>query len=173
MRSRDRRRLMKQVAQDLWEMDKEQKARPNKLRNMNKRIVEKWYDQYIPEHYDRTESLFGVLQIIETKDGGLDLNFDTESIESVYHHQDADIIYNNIYSLGYHGGSLGQPDVMGFSPQEPSWRIGCGNMWYTTPAPRSFSIEDRLEHDITAYDKEYNNKIRNIENTLKRINGGK
>ena len=177
MRTREKIKMLHELAEDLQQMQKEQEQRPRRIKQINDKIIEKWYDQFIPEYYDRTESLFDVLQIKATSDGGVDLTFDTDAIDNVYHHQNSDIIYHNVYELGYHGGSLGKPDIVGYSPAEPSWRIGCGDMWHTDPAPRSkFSPHQKIKDEITKYNTEYNNKIKNIEERLSLINqmyGGK
>ena len=95
------------------------KYRNNAKKDLNQiaRIaIDEFYESYDPLIYDRYGSLYDAYKVNVNKDVWeiiTDSSFITSS-----HHQSNSIIYNNVFELGYHGGSTGE----GLNSGIPHWR---------------------------------------------------
>ena len=134
--------------------------------------VELFYAQYPPtgKHpYHRTGGLKSAYKLTQN---GLNIGMDFDArymIEDGFddYHQDTEIVYNNVFVEGYHGGSYGEGNTFSV----PAWRTPypCYNQWYQ-PAPKSFSlynlIGDYTRKRIKSYDRIIGQKLDNITDSL-------
>ena len=120
-------------------------------------IIDYFYNDYTPQSgYDRKGDLYNAYEIYGEPD---DWNVVHGSeFMKFSHHQSNEIIYNNVYKQGYHGGSLGKADELGITPSVPSYRRPSpGFKYWGRPALQSESPYELIEEliDITGYDLSY------------------
>lgn len=105
-------------------------------------IITKFYDSYSERNYDPYGDLYNTYRVTIDDNHWMveyDYSFMVHS-----HHQDNEIIYHNVFELGYHGGSFDSEGIL----DQPYWRWPPGEfiMW-GAPAVKSFSPKDELEKE--------------------------
>lgn len=179
-RRRESENFVKACVKALDTIEKMEKEKPIKLKEdldeMAKSVIAKWYATYDPQKYNRTRSLYHSYKFFQ--DGiDIEMDFDSSYLSDFNHHQDNDIIYNNIFVGGYHGGSIGT-DSNGDTATVPRWRKPFRE--YTSwgkEAPKSFSPHDEIEKQakkmMRDYDREWASDLRTkVLNPVQRSLGG-
>lgn len=108
--------------------------------------IDKFYESYSPYIYDRYGDLYNTYKV-NVNDKTWEILTDSSYMQSS-HHQSNDIIYHNVFELGYHGGSLGE----GLNSSIPHWRTP--HPWYTewhTPATHSIPPILKIEEGYNKY----------------------
>lgn len=142
-RSREKIQFANACVRALNALEKMEKEKPKKFKEdldeMAKSIISKWYASYNPNRYNRLRSLY---QAYKIERDGVDVKiiFDSSFISDYNHHQDNEIIYNNVVYEGYHGGS-GGTDRNKITVTKPYWRkpYRIYSHWDEFPAPKSTS----------------------------------
>lgn len=121
--------------------DKYNKIVERDLKYMARSAVDIFYEKY-PTEYDRYGDLYNAFKVTAT-DTEWSIEFSPEFMKHE-HHQSNEIIYNNAFVLGYHGGSWGKSDYFGFRPPSgvPYYRGPGGEsgwVYWTRPAVRTTS----------------------------------
>lgn len=121
------------------------------LQEIYRRIIDEFYADYSPDHYERTGSLYNLLDI-ENKEGTLDWGFESGKATSFERGGGSDGLYEHVFRQGWHGGSTGT-DKNGYTVRVPSWRSPV--QWYShwgsvaEQAPRS--PLEAWEQEVDAY----------------------
>lgn len=134
-------------------------------------VISDWYSSYEPLAYHRQDDLFNVYRIISTTDF-VEVSFSSEYFEH-WHHQDPDIIYNNAFKAGYHGGS--KSDQLD-NNNIPQWRepIPFFTEWQK-PAVQTFSpfykMKELMEKKYKEIDNEQSQELKKVYRLLNRALG--
>ena len=120
--------------------------------------IAEWYGKYDPHKYRRKGSLKQAFKIV--RDGvDVEITYDAEFMNDYQHHQSNEIIFNNAFIEGYHGGSMGT-DKYGDIATTPSWRkpflkyTHWGDEAVRSPSPQK-KIEKKAEKLIKQYEEEW------------------
>lgn len=145
-------------------MEKYGKKAKRDLKMIFDMVIDDFYDAYPVRVYKRKEGLYKVYNIIID---GWNWIVDVQSDNLPSHHQSNEIIFNNVFIEGYHGGSRGT-DRNGITASEPTWRwpmkplnifgieIPRFSRWYSTPAPQSDSPAEKIAEEYEEYkEKQY------------------
>ena len=121
-------------ARALNAMEKMRKEKPKKLiediDEMAKSVIAQWYASYSPTYYGnaRQRSLYHSYKL--EQDGiDVEITFDSDYLSDYVHHQNNEIIFNNAFLAGYHGGSKSGTSNI------PRWR---------TPYPTARNVKDGI-----------------------------
>lgn len=149
-RAREIKNFLKKCVKVLDKIEKMEEEKPEKFREeldeMAKSVIAQWYASYDPNRYRyqddgkrssyrgyrRQRSLYQGYRIY--RDGvDLELMFDSDFIYEYVHNQDNEIVYNNTFVQGYHGGSKGT-DKNKIEAKTPDWRAPYPSFtqWYHT-----------------------------------------
>lgn len=79
--------------------------------------IDEFYESYTPNKYDRYGSLYSAYKVNVNKNVW-EILTDSSFITTSHHQKKNSIIYNNVFELGYHGGSTGK----GLNSGIPHWR---------------------------------------------------
>lgn len=115
------------------------------------RIIKEFYADYSPVFYDRTGSLYDLLEVEHTSDG-LSWGFESDNATAFERGGGSEGLYEHVFRRGWHGGATGT-DKKGFTVNVPSWRYPIP--WYShwdsvaKQAPRS--PLEAWEQEIDAY----------------------
>lgn len=139
-------------------MEKYGKRAKRDLKMLFDMVIDDFYDDYPVKVYKRKEWLYKIYKITINGWGWI---VDVSSDYLPSHHQDNEIIYNNVFIEGYHGGSRGT-DKNGVSVSTPTWRWPVKNIsgiprfsrWYSHPAPQSDSPDQKIEEEYEKYKEE-------------------
>lgn len=99
-------------------------------------IVTAFYSGYDPRWYHRYGGLYTAYQVTISDNRWL-LEMGPEFM-SGGHHQSEEIVYHNVFELGYHGGSFDSEGLL----DQPYWRLPMGEFLFwgdpaiSSPAPR-------------------------------------
>lgn len=116
-------------------------------------VIQDFYSSYTPEHYDRNESLYEILQT-EVADDSLSISFEPSKMtpfRSGYDGEDG--LYDQVFRHGWHGGAAsgeGHP-----SSGTPYWRtpVPYYNRWGHEAAIASTSPLDDMRRRVADYEK--------------------
>lgn len=157
-RRTDIEKLQRDIEQAIHVLERNIKVKPARLEADIKdnalSVISAWYAQYDPHKYRRSMSLKKAFKI--TRDGiDVSIDYDPSYLNDYNHHQDNDIIFNNAFVSGYHGGSMGT-DKNGMSVSTPHWRKPfLSYRRWGNEAPKSFSPQERIEKKSNKLIKEY------------------
>ena len=119
-------------------------------------------------------SLYSAYKIDIVDEIDISVSYDVSYMNEFSHHQSNEIIYNNVFIAGYHGGSYGE----GVEDNTPWWRTPTPyyTHWYKH-ATKDFSpyqrISSMVDRKLKKYDKEWSDFLYNkILNPVKRSFGG-
>lgn len=111
------------------------------LTNCAYSVILDWYAEFSPTSYTRKFDLLNAFKVFKHKDGELwSVEFGPEFMQ-MGHHQDNEIIYNNSFIEGFHGGSrsdIHEVDVPLWRTPVPYYRF------WADEAPQSFSPYERV-----------------------------
>lgn len=140
------------------------------LERIGRTVISEWYDSYSNRKlYDPYGSLYHAYKI-EVDNSHYLVTFDNKKLDNISHHQSNEIIYNNSFIEGYHGGSMGD----GLSSNIPHWRTP--HPFYSSwgkPAIKSFSpyekMYDLMEEEINSVKAEMKRKENGMIQRLRRF----
>lgn len=89
-----------------------------------RQAIDDFYDDRDPWVYKRKEGLYTAFEVT-AENGRWYVDHEPEMLDAGYH-QSNEIIFNNVFMLGFHGGSKGT-DKRGVTARVPKWR---------TPVPK-------------------------------------
>ena len=170
MRTRDILRAIKVAENAKRKLDDMNKKYPKRykeeLEEIGKSVISEWYATYDPIYYDRQ---MGLKHAWKVSLNGMDyrVDFGYELMDTNYH-QNTEIVFNNAFMNGYHGGS--------FNNGIPYWRTPYPEFTaWGRPALRSFSPYTRMVSEmnrkIKEIDKEKQDEFdKEIEKVQKAIN---
>lgn len=113
--------------------------------------VDDYYQDYNPHVYDRLEDLYHTYKVIITDDERkIDLS---PSYMHGGHRVSNDYIFYTMFVKGYHGGAS---VVNKYDGYDYYWRtpVGIYSDWYSTPAPKSKSVYDKIKRETDKYIEE-------------------
>lgn len=135
-RTREIKNFLKKCVKVLDTIEEMEEEKPEELREeldeMAKSVIAQWYASYDPHKYRRQRSLYQGYRIY--RDGvDLEIMFDSDFIYEYVHNQDNELVYNNTFVQGYHGGSKGT-DKNNVTANVPDWRAPYPSFtqWYHT-----------------------------------------
>ena len=108
---------LRQASKELKKIKRTYDSFPSVANEKNKEIVARWYANYNPTYYRRTRSLYQAYRIKKVGNRGIEITSGASNIGRK-HHQKPSVIYNNVFLLGFHGGSFGE----GLEDDQPHWR---------------------------------------------------
>lgn len=179
-RKRESIAFINQCQKALKQIEKMEQQKPKKLISkideMAKSVIAQWYATYDPRKYRRQRSLYQAYRI--EQDGiDVEIKFDSAYISDFTHHQDNELIYENSFIQGYHGGSMGT-DQNDETVDTPYWRKPFLHytMW-GEPAKKNFSPYRKILQEsnklMDNYDKEWAEDLENkVIVPLRRSLGG-
>ena len=146
-------------------------------------VITKFYGGYRPKYYKRHKKGEGLYKAYKIEQDGFDfdVSYSPENLPDDYN-QDREIIYNNVFANGFHGGSGGTDWMKIKIPKnKPRWRtpqpyydeendidVGGYYRWYKKTAKKSKSplkqIEKIKEEKISAFNKEFQEFCENAVN---------
>lgn len=167
-RLRDIEKFSRDLQRALKVLDKSINQKPKQLqedlRDEALSVISRWYAQYDPHKYRRKMSLKKAFKIIRV---GVDvsIDYDASYMEDYSHHQSNDIIFNNAFVEGYHGGSWGT-DKNEVEVDSPHWRTPFlkYSHWDKKEAPQSFSPQEEIDKKSEALIEQYEKEWRHILN---------
>ncbi len=129
-------------------------------------VISKWYRSYSPTSYAlrRQNSLYDAFRI-DFSDDGFEIYSDASLLDEAgyIHHQKNDIIYNNAFVFGYHGGFCGKTLV----DDEPWLRTAPAfNTWYKPATKGIYSPDKKLEKEFNAIIERYRKNVEQKENQV-------
>lgn len=134
-------------------------------------VILDWYSSYPQKSYVRTFDLLHTFKIFKNTDGELwHVEFGSEFMEHE-HNQDNEIIYNNSFLEGYHGGSRSER----LGVDVPMWRtpILYYKHWYLE-APQSFSPYERVFEEMSKVSSDLDEEIQEkVEKAIQKIRKNK
>lgn len=142
-----------------------------RLNEVGRQVVARWYADYEPTTYRRTRSLYQAFRV-EREGFNVNVEFDSELIEAS-HRVSNDYIFENSFIEGYHGGAdsgpkhpdLGTPYWRTPPPRYPRW-------YKKTPAYHSFSPYDemvsRMQEEIDDANRELKEDLNEVVRRLTR-----
>ena len=90
-----------------------------KLDEEARSIISEWYAGYEPTYYGMMRQMrLRNAYRIEQDGAEVAISFDASYLRGLGFHQKEEIIYNNVFVLGYHGGSAGKDYI----DDNPHWR---------------------------------------------------
>lgn len=115
----------------------------NRFKQCVQEAVDTFYGAYDRKYYNPTESLKNIGEIILKGKGQFSILYSSDALAG--HHQSAEIIFNNVFKYGFHGGSQGKghPGVLWRTP------YGIYSRW-GRPAPQSESPFNLIENSFDA-----------------------
>ena len=143
--------------------------------------IDDWYNEYPERKYKPKKSLYNVYKI-KRINYGVNVEYNSDFLDSFKHHQPSEIIYHNVFELGYHGGSWGENNYEPYEgisvPEgEPHWRRRVPNMegrmgfydWNYNPVPKSqtplYDLLTELEDEVfKKVDKKLYNRLKSAWN---------
>ena len=125
----------------------------DRIRTIFNSVIQDFYASYSPKHYDRTESLYNLLQITTTRDT-LSGEFNSDMMSSFRNgYSGDDGLYDQVFRHGWHGGAGsgdGHPD-----PGRPYWRtpVPYYNRWGHEAAMSDISPLEDFNRRLSDYEK--------------------
>lgn len=114
-------------------------------------IIKEFYADYSPVFYDRTGSLYDLLQI---KNTGENLNwyFETDNATAFERGGGKEGLYEHVFRQGWHGGATGT-DKHGYTVTTPSWRqpIPWYSNWGSVAEQAPRSPLEAWDQEVDAY----------------------
>lgn len=172
-RKRETLRLLQTINNAMVVLQQAAKEKPVKL----KKEIEDEAKSIISRFYlegPHQGSLYSAYRVEIENIIDVSVDYDASYMSEFSHHQDNEIIYNNVFVMGYHGGSWGK----GLENDTPWWRTPTPyyTHWYK-PASQSFSpyqeINRMVDKKISKYDKEWNDLLyKKVLNPIKRSVSG-
>lgn len=132
----------------------------NELEKIARSVMIRWYSSYHPYYYDRQMELWNHAWRITLNGTEYKVEFGYELMDSIYH-QDVEIVFNNSFVNGYHGGSFHDRGNI------PYWRTPYPE--FTSkgrPAIRSFSPYSKMMSEMKKKIKELDIKKQNEFNSI-------
>lgn len=159
MKTRTINEVINVVKNAIDKVDKMNKKYPklyeDELDKIARSVMVQWYSSYHPYFYDRQMELWNHAWRITLNGTEYKVEFGYELMDSIYH-QDVEIVFNNSFVNGYHGGSFHDGGNI------PYWRTPYPE--FTSkgrPAIRSFSPYTRMVSEMNKKIKEIDNKKQN------------
>lgn len=117
------------------------------------RIVDQFYEDYDPNMYKRKEDLYNTYELYIVEEDEYEYKSDFGSKYMQYEHSgDNEIIYQNSFVAGYHGGAIGGKNHP--NPGEPWWKAPPSlKYWYKPAKSWGESPYYLALNDITDYGK--------------------
>ena len=165
MKTRDIIAAIKSVENAKLKLEKMNKVYPKKykeeLEEVGKSVVAQWYATYDPIFYRRGGSLYHAFKVYLN---GLDYGVDFD-----YRFIGNEIIFENSFMQGYHGGAIGGEEHP--HPGIPYWRTPIPSFTdWGRPAKRSFSPYSRMVSEMNKKIKEIDEeKQREFDNVINRV----
>lgn len=132
-------------------------------------IIDSFYDYSTPYEPKRVGSLYSAFKIIgDVKDDEVGVLYDSSYMDGFEHHQDNQIIYNNVFVNGYHGGSYGKPDKLGVSVGKiPHYRKPPKSfVYWGRPADQDDSPIEQIDGEISELIKKLHEEATKEANEL-------
>ena len=118
----------------------------NELNNIGESVITEWYSKYPDRKYNPTGSLYSAFRVV-VKGLSFRVDFDSDLMNEFKHHQSNEIIFNNSFLAGYHGGSFGRncpggdfsEEWVDYPMDRPYYRTGVGFPFWGKKAKKSYS----------------------------------
>jgi len=115
-----------------------------RVEELFREAVGEWYGAFTPEYYERTNSLYDVLEITFDSEGMVN----TDNVDSLYNPGAmGDGLFDHVFKQGWHGGKAGS--------DHPHYRKPVG-IWryYSRPAVQSTAADVLFRNNLSGADGE-------------------